>query len=327
MPIAYRRGMDGKIAAAPIEYGRDGEGMLWLDALNPDDGELAELERIAGFAVPNKRDMTEIELSNRLYKEEGALVMIASLLPKSESRALAPRPATFILKEDLLLTIRYCEFFSFERVAAALLKNAEQFTPLTLFCRLLEEAVSDRADSLEYSMRHMEILTSQMFSSSGPDLKNGTPDHPDLGEVLRGIGGMGERVSNIRESITSLQRVLNFAKGHIPENRQGELGGIMDSLKNDLAALSDEASFLMNKLSFNLDAALGMINIDETKVIRVLSVATLLLAPPTLIAGIYGMNFDIMPELKWPFGYLFSLSLMAATAGAAVWWLKRKRWF
>ncbi len=100
----------------------------------------------------------------------------------------------------------------------------------------------------------------------------------------------------------------------------------MDSLKNDMAALSDEASFFMNKLSFNLDATLGMINIEETKVIRLLSIVTLLLAPPTLIAGIYGMNFEIMPELSWPFGYVFSLGLMMTTAVVSIVFLKRRKW-
>lgn len=203
MSTEYRLGADQRVVSGPADLSRIDADVVWLDAVNPDDVELAELERIMGIEVPNKRDMAEIELSNRLYIDDGAVVMIGSLLPTSALRASAPRPATFILKRNLLLTMRYCEFASFDRVAA---------------------------------------------------------------------------------------------------------------------------SFFMNKLAFNLDATLGMINIEETKVIRVLSVVTLLFTPPVLIAGIYGMNFHNMPELGWPFGYLFSLALMLGSAGLSVWYLKRRKW-
>lgn len=327
MSIEYRVGPDGKIDVGNADLSSCDADVIWIDALNPDEAELAELEKLAGIEVPNSRDMSEIELSNRLYREDGALVMIASFIPKSDTRAMPPRPATFILKENLLLTVRFCEFLSFGRVAADIARNKEKHTTLSIFCRLLEEAVSDRADSIEYFMRSLETLTSQMFSplpssSASPDL-----DNPGLEHILRAIGAMGERVSNLQESITSLQRLVNFAKVYIPEKRLGANAGVLNSLRNDLTALSDEAAFFMNKLSFNLDATLGLINLEETKVIRVLSIITLVLSPPVLIAGIYGMNFHIMPELEWGWGYAWSLGLMAVSAIASIWYLKRKRWF
>ncbi len=316
----------------PIEYriqsnsGADGTGALWIDAVSPTDEELDRLDKLVGFEVPNRQDIGEIELSNRLYKEEGALVMIASLLPKAEQKLPPPRPAAFILRGNLLLTIRYCEFFSFGRVAAKPFSEDDEQTPAGVFCRLLEEAVADRADNIEFSMRHMEMLTSRLFSPSPAGRYTSASENIELDAALRRIGLMGESVSNIRESITSIQRVVNFASTHIPEEWAGSRRSVLSSLANDLVALSDEASFFMNKLSFNLDATLGMINIEEAKIIRLLSVVTLLLSPPMLIAGIYGMNFHFMPELAWPFGYGLALLLMGATAIGAVWYLKRKHW-
>lgn len=329
MPIVYRANTTGgKINPVDTNLTDFDASVVWIDAVNPTDAELAQLDEAMGFEVPNRHDMTEIELSSRLYQEDDALIMIANLLPKTTQKTTAPRPAAFILKRDLLLTIRYSEFFSFERVAQRPNAGKNGHTPVALFCRLIEEAVGDRADNLEFSMRSMEVLTSQLFllpHHTGMSSRE-VVQSVELDEALRQIGSMGESVANIRESITSLQRVVNFAVTYVPESWMDDQLIVLNSLKTDLGALSDEASFFMNKLNFNLDTVLGMINIDESKIIRLLSVVTLLLAPPTLIAGIYGMNFIEMPELRWPFGYGFSLFLMAMTAIISIWYLKKKRW-
>ena len=326
MPIEYRVASGGRVVVLADVPEELPEGLVWLDAKNPSDAELARLDEIMGFEIPNRQDISEIELSSRLYKETGALVMIASLLPKSEGRSLPPRPAAFVIRRDLLLTVRYDQFYSFERVAAELTRGGDTHTPVEIFSRLLEEAVADRADNLEFSMRHLEELTTRLFDSAPSEAPESTQEGVKLDAALRRIGKMGENVSNIRESITSLQRVVNFAVTYMSEDWLGDQKIVLASLKTDLAALSDEAGFFMNKLSFNLDATLGMINIDETKIIRLLSIVTLLLSPPTLIAGIYGMNFRNMPELEWPLGYALSLGLMLATAIVSIWYLRRKRW-
>jgi Mg2+ and Co2+ transporters len=301
---------------------------VWIDCVSPTDADLERLDRLMGFEVPNRHDIAEIELSSRLYREDdGSLVMVANLLPKTEYSVTHPRPAAFILRENLLLTIRYSEFFSFERVSQRLPREAEPQNAMSIFCRLLEEAVADRADNLEMSMRLMEELTSRLFIKPyHPHDVDKTSQAPELDVALRQIGSMGEAVSNIRESITSLQRAANYARTYVPESWWRDQRMVLDSIKSDLTALSDEAAFIMNKLSFNLDAVLGMINMDESKIIRLLSVVTLLLSPPTLIAGIYGMNFSLMPELNWKLGYVFALALMATTAIVSILYLKRKRW-
>lgn len=319
-------GADGKVAAPVSGLENMDEHAVWIDAFSPSDTELSRLDALMGIEVPNRHDITEIELSSRLYKEDGALVMIANLLPKASGKGTPPRPAAFILRKNLLLTIRYSEFYSFERKMARI-PGSTDTSPVTVFCDLLEEAVADRADNLENSMRVMEVLTSQLFTAPDPSRGKLAPQQgPELDEALRQIGSMGESVANIRESITSLQRVVNYAYTYVPDGWVTDQRFILDSLKSDLTALSDEAGFFMNKLNFNLDATLGMINIDESKIIRLLSVVTLLLSPPTLIAGIYGMNFDLMPELHWPSGYIFALGLMGITSISSIWYLKRRRW-
>lgn len=324
MPIAYSVDDKGIFRASRVDMAKPMTGVVWIDVVSPTDGELDKLDKLMGFEMPNRHDMAEIELSSRLYREDdGTLVMVANLLPKEASGIATPRPAAFILRKDVLLTIRYAEFYSFERVAHRLPASEDGHTPVALFCRLLEEAVADRADNIELSMRTMETLTSWLFSEPDPKVKS---ESLELEAALRQIGSMGEAISNIRESITSLQRAANFAHTYIPAAWLNDQRIVLESIRTDLVALTDEAAFFMNKLQFNLDATLGMINVDESKIIRFLSAVTLFLSPPTLIAGIYGMNFDIMPELKWPFGYMFSIGLMLATSVTSIWYLRKKRW-
>ncbi len=326
MPTAYRLTAGGKLSSEPAVLAKSDREILWIDSLSPTDAELNQLDQLMGFEVPNRHDITEIELSSRLYKEADAVVMVANLLPRAEG-VIPPRPAAFILKQNVLLTIRYADFYSFDRVSQLIRAEREiPQTPVGVFCRLLEEAVADRADNIELSMRYMEDLTSRLFHRPGYGNGESETESPELDVALRLIGRMGENVSNIRESITSLQMAVNFASTYVPESWLGEDRMVLNSIKTDLMALSDEASFFMSKLSFNLDAVLGMINIDENKIIRLLSVVTVLFSPPMVIAGIYGMNFNIMPELQWKHGYLFSLALMALTMIVSVWYLKRKRW-
>lgn len=322
---AYRIDEHGVPRAEAFARTLYSDDIVWIDAFDPSDNELQQLSGIMGFDVPDRHDMTEIELSSRLYKTGDAFVMVANLLPKFDKEILPPHPAAFILRENLLLTLRYVEFYSFERVANEIVRSDAAKTPRSIFGIHMDEAISDRADDLEFSMRHLETLTSRLFRRSLPGGVE-DPEDPELADALNMIGGMGERVAGIRESLASLQRVLNFARTYFPEKWLADQKAVLNSMIRDLTALSDEAAFFMNKLSFNLDATLGMINIEETKIMRILSIVTLVLSPPMLIAGIYGMNFANMPELEWPHGYLLAWVAMALTALAPIWYLKKKKW-
>ncbi|MCC8190649.1 MAG: magnesium transporter [Planctomycetes bacterium] len=318
MITAYRNREGGGLEVVPDPDGR--EDIIWLDALSPTAAELAWLERRLDVAVPSREAMMSIELSSRLYPEGDTLVMIGSLLNAVHAVG-PPLPVAFILSETVLLTVRYHELESFCETAS---DTAAGETALAILCRLLDAEVGNRADNLEAAMRHMEHLTSVLFASR--DARAPGPDSHALDEALRRMGGMGERVASIRESIASLHRIINFVATYLPDERLGQHKEIFKGMKNDCTALSDEAGFFMNKLSFNLDATLGIINLEETKIIRILSIVTLVRSPPMLIAGVYGMNFQRMPELGWSYGYPLSVLFMTATALLPVLYMKRKRW-
>lgn len=330
MITAYRTDHDGAVSQqSALESGGAANGAVWLDAFNPDEAEAAALHLATGMEIPTWEEMSEIELSSRLRLENGCLTMIAHLIPKSEAKTLPTRPVAFVLQKDRLVTVRRDRFPSFERTAGRCAKGGEECpsSALEILCALLDEAVSDRADSLELVIKAMDELAEELFSLPRTSPGKADRENPTLRELLRRIGETGEILSNVRESLASVQRVAHFLRARLPINQLGENAAALDSVNSDIVALSDEASFLMNRLSFYLDATLGMINIEENQIVKVLSAVALIFCPPMLIASVYGMNFANMPELRWEWGYFLALAGMGAAIGAQFWYLRKRKWF
>jgi len=196
------------------------------------------------------------------------------------------------------------------------------------------------ADILEGVVVNLDRISLKVFDAEAPDGTSQWENQPrkrrgksrkarqrDFVEIVRRIGAVSDLVSRVRESLVSFVRLVTFFR----EVRQGHAAA-RDSLVHsksviaDLGSLSDHASFLSSKVSFLLDATLGMINNEQNAIIKILSVAALVFLPPTLVAGIYGMNFEFMPELKWAHGYLFALVLMIISAVLPYLFFRRRGW-
>ncbi len=329
MNIAYRCDNAGMVTKGEIDARTIGDDVLWIDAVAPEDAELAELGKSLGVEIPSWAEMEEIELSSRLRRENGFLVMIANFIPKCPSRPLPTLPVTFVLQKNRLITVRRERFASFERVVKLLNTpdGTDLASPVGVLCSLLDEEVSDRADNLELVIKVMDELAMELFSLPRPASRPAPSEPQGLKDILKRIGEAGETLANVRESLASIQRALHFLKAHLPPERLGTNAGAIDSINSDINALADEAAFLMNRLAFYLDATLGMINIEENQVVKVLSAIAMIFCPPMLIAGIYGMNFVDMPELKWPWGYYLALGAIAGVILLQFWYVKKRKWF
>ena len=149
---------------------------------------------------------------------------------------------------------------------------------------------------------------------------------PQIGELMDRLGKAQGVNAKIRESAASMMRMLIYAGGaetlESPAAREH-----ISSLQHDLASVTDHSGYLSGNITFLLDAALGLINIEQNGIIKFFSVAAVVLMPPTLVASIYGMNFHHMPELAWPYGYPMALSLMAISAILPFLWFRRRGWF
>jgi magnesium transporter len=124
----------------------------------------------------------------------------------------------------------------------------------------------------------------------------------------------------------SLSRLLTYHRALEIEKLTKEARQKIKVLQRDVGSLSDHDSFLSAKVSFLLDATLGLINLEQNQIIKIFSIAAVVLLPPTLVASIYGMNFDFMPELQWLFGYPFAICLMIVSAVLPYLYFKRQGW-
>lgn len=303
----------------------DQDRIVWADLFNPSKEEEAEIEKWLGIGVPTREEMEEIEISSRLYVEDGAYFMTATLPSQADSDDPIMSPVTFVLRRNLLVTIRYHEPRAFQTFPMRAEKVATGCTTgETILIGLLEAIVDRLADILERASRGVEGISKDIFN---PTATKASKRDRDFQRLLKDIGRKETLTSDIRDSLTSLQRLSGFLANAMAQGKNGkDAKARVKTLSRDVLSLTDHANFLSQKITFLLDATLGMINIEQNGIIKIVSVAAVVFLPPTLVASIYGMNFEMMPELKWLFGYPFALGMMIVSAILPYWYFRRRGW-
>jgi magnesium transporter len=295
----------------------------WIDMLEPDDAERMEVSAAIGVEVPSRADQEEIEQSSRLYIENGAPVMTVLLPARTTDNTTQIGPVTFILTSHHLVTVRHHRPRPFEtyppRAGRAALgcHNVEQ-----LMLGLVEDIIDRLADITEQAGRDIDALSKTVFQ---PDAAT----KPDLQSVLRQIGVRDTMVMHLRESLLTMERMLRFLTPVIEARKAAgrELRSLVKTQLRDVHTITEQAGFLVQKTQLLLDATLGLINIEQSGIIKIFSVAAVVFLPPTLIASIYGMNFQHMPELDEWYGYPIALGAMLLSAVGPLIYFKRKGWF
>lgn len=304
MPMLDRRQLP---SADPIPA-----DVLWIDLVEPTREEDRKLEKFLGISIPTREEMEDIEPSELLYNEDGARYMTARLLCRADSETPGLTGVTFILKENVLVTVRYDEPRSFAMYAArACRPGGGSLTSEGVLSGLIE-TISDRAaDVLQMAGEKIDAVSRAVFDAKGNPGKRAE----QYQTVLKTLGRLGELISKQRESLVSVERILLFLSvsyraAHVPK----ELRDSVRATQRDLQSLEEHATFLSNKIQFLLDATLGLVNLEQNNIIKLFSVVAVIFLPPTLIASIYGMNFKVMPELDWSIGYPAALFMMLVAA-------------
>lgn len=301
------------------------EAIVWVDLLNPTKAEEGAVALAFGVAIPTREEMEEIEISSRLYTEDGAFFMTAILPARTEAEDPEMSPVTFVLSGRRLITVRYHEPRAFRTFPLRAEKVATGCTSGdTILIGLLEAIVDRLADILERAGRDIEAISRDIFQAS--PAKPSSRDR-DFQGLLKSIGRKEDLASNVRDSLISLQRLAGFLAHVSTQTKMGkESRARIKTLSRDVLSLADHATFLSQKIAFLLDATLGMISIEQNAIIKIFSVAAVIFLPPTLVASIYGMNFDVMPELKWEIGYPLAIGLMIVSAILPFWYFRRRGW-
>ena len=297
---------------------------VWIDLLNPTPEEEKKLERALKLDVPTREEQREIEVSSRLYQEDGVQFMTATVLYQADGPQPSTTPVTFILAGSRLITLRYAEPRAFALFVSRCNRSETDLTNGAAILIGLIEAIIDRmADFIERIQEEVDTLSHSVFEITG-----GIASRQRRFDVLlRSIGRQGEITSLARESAHSLGRLLTYFWQVANARKEDKLlQGRIRTAARDVTSLTDHVTFLSSKIIFLLDATLGMVSIQQNDIIKIFSVAAVVFLPPTLIASIYGMNFNHMPELHWLFGYPFALGLMAMCAVLPYLYFKRKGW-
>jgi magnesium transporter len=296
---------------------------VWIDLKSPSPGEDKAVEKFVGIEIPTREDMQEIEISSRLYVQNNARYMTATLMCAADSQSPRTTPVTFILTDHRLVTVRYDEPKPFALIAAKLGRTCPaNITGDTLLLELLDAVIDRCADILERAGADVDSVSSQIFEPSAERGHART-----YSQILLTIGKKGDLTSKVRESLVSIGRLISFVTVETDAGRWSkEQKAQFKTQARDVASLTDHASYLSNKITFVLDAMLGVVNLEQNNIIKLFSVMAVVLMPPTLIASIYGMNFKSMPELEQPWGYPIALIAMLLAAVLPYVFFKWKRW-
>ncbi|NPU09987.1 magnesium transporter CorA family protein [Bradyrhizobium sp. 83012] len=300
------------------------DNAVWVDLVNPSNAEDRAVEKLAGIAVPTREDMQEIEISSRLYIENGARYMTATLMCHSDTDMPRTTAVTFILAGHRLVTVRYDQPRPFAVVEAKLARNcAAGITGEMVLMELLDAVIDRCADILEKVGADIDQVSHEIFEPN-----NERHGHAkQYSQILIAIGRKGDLTSKVRESLVSIGRLVTFLSAVVEGVKWSkDMREQLKTMQRDVASLTDHASYLASKITFVLDAMLGVVNLEQNNIIKLFSVMAVVLMPPTLIASIYGMNFKMMPELEWAHGYPMALGLMLICAIVPYWIFKWKKW-
>ncbi|HTH95176.1 MAG TPA: magnesium/cobalt transporter CorA [Rhodocyclaceae bacterium] len=310
---------NGRLRQIPVDSHADlaATKPIWVDLIAPSELERQWIEEIFGLVLPQTDDLTDLEESARFYIEENGEVHLHSdfLLDKDdESRNV---PVAFIIHQNILFSVRGEELpvFRLQRLRARV-QPGYVSEGRDVLLDLYGADVEYSADALENIYAGLEIVGKKVLSPNVSD--------EEAAVILGDIAREEDLNGRIRRNVLDTRRALSFLmRGRILAPDQTEDAR---QILRDIESIDGHTAFIFGKINFLMDATVGFININQNKVVKIFSVASVALLPPTLIASIYGMNFQAIPELNWSFGYPYAIGLMIVSVALPLWYFRRKGW-
>jgi len=318
---------EARVAAAAVCEPASLRRAVWFDLLNPTPEEVRAVQAALSIEIPTREEMQEIESSSRLYREGEALFLTANFLHGVDQGDFGSTPITFVLTAAALVTIRYATPRAFTVFAARAQRQPCLLlgSPDGVMLHLFEQVVDRLADILERIGADMDRASQRTFRAARGGAHAGQRTD-QLKDTLLILGQVGEVTTRTAETLLGLNRILAFVGAEKATLVRKENQVILKTLVRDVRSLIDHGNTLNGKAQFLLDAVLGIINVEQNTIIKTFTVASVALMPPTLVASIYGMNFEHMPELRWEIGYPLSILLMIVSALLPIWYFRRKGW-
>ena len=303
--------LDGVAVRMESNRNPDVENVFWVDLVAPSSEEMAQVERDFRVELFTRQESEEIESSSKYLETEDEIgINMNFLVPEDGSFVMDP--VSFILKDKVLFTQRSRPLTTFNETARRL-RSLKPVDGDDIFLAILDIRIDTDADLIE-------SMTDQIARISRAMVRDKTPDR----QVLLDITTLQETTIAIRENIVEKQRILSsLLKSKMFPKEDYEKMRIM---MKDVGSLLDYTSFNFERLEFLQTSFLGLVDMEQNRVIKIFTVVTVIFMPPTLIASVYGMNFRRMPELDALWGYPFALLLMVCSSAFTLWFFRRKQW-
>jgi magnesium transporter len=290
---------------------------VWIDLVQPTREEENAVEKALGLSVPTREEMAELEASSRIYRENGATYATADIVTHGDEEIPGIQPVTFVVTAGPLVTVRYVDPKPFAMMVDKLSREPHLCaTGPELFLNLMETIVDRVSDILSGTVVRVEGIAGHVFSGGKT---------VGFERLITKLGRAQMTNARIEQSLAGLARIFAFV-GIDERMDSDEARAHLRSLARDAESLSAHNHSVAASINFQLSAALGLINIEQSSIIKIFSVAAVAFLPPTLIASIYGMNFHFMPELSQPWGYPLAVVAMVVSALLPLAWFKRKGW-
>ncbi|MBY0541633.1 MAG: magnesium/cobalt transporter CorA [Arcobacteraceae bacterium] len=305
--------LEGVESLESLESNDDKNNVIWIDMLLPNIEEIRAVENMFDMKFPTKQESEEIELSSR-YWEENNRIEINSYFLINDNNSAFNETVSFILQGNLLISVRYKKLQSFNTFTKKLLISPREFkTGYSIFCQIIDIRIDADADTIENLSKEITKIRKHVFT----DYSN------DDEEILEKISTFEDLNMKIRENLTDKQRILNsLLKSQKFVDDKHELPIML----KDIKSLIDHTNFNFERLDYLQNIFIGILSIEQNKVIKIFTIVNVIFLPPTLIASIYGMNFDLIPELHWEYGYVISIILMVISSITPILIFKKKGW-
>lgn len=286
----------------------------WVDAQDTSDEERERLEVLLHTELPESDDVEEIESSARYFTDSSGIHVHSLFLTQSEGR-MDTTTVAFILQPERLITVRECELADFRLLRMRALRgHVAVRNPRHLLLTMFEQKVENLADAIEDIHHELEIISHRVLEENATDLESAIDD----------LAALEDSNGKIRLCLMDTQRSISFLQRQLRETQAAQ--EIIPDAIRDIDTLMSHTTFLFDKINFLMSTTQGFINIEQNKIIKIFSIASVVFLPPTLVASIYGMNFDVMPELRLDFGYPMAIGLMILAGLAPYVYFKRKGW-
>jgi magnesium transporter len=303
-----------------------GDDIIWIDLLDPTPEEVQHVEDVVNIRVPNQDSLSEIEASSRLILENNMLYLSSPAVMINAHNEAELTPVGFIIGPRVLVTVRFSALPTFDSVAKRVGADDSLQNGMCVFTALMEAMVDRGADVLEHLGLEADKLSRFVFKGGLAQEKGPVRSTRRLREALGQVGILADRLAKARDVLLGVGRLASFsgdvARDWITKNSRVRL----DAVSKDVVSLSDYETRLSDKIQLLLDAVLGFISIEQNDLFKILTVVSVVGVPPTLLAGIWGMNFKHMPELDWAWGYPLAWLVIIASGLLPLVFFKLRGW-